>query len=140
MERPPGVAPHQGAKRYDHPLVGGLHFSHESFHTPGDTEQALCVYNVEPVSETGQVLRVLVAAGQRPRARHPMPRTPTDTTFPSVPPSSGTEARSGCSSISQGKGDAALLKIDRRDDDGVVIPDLYGVQLRRRALRLREET
>ncbi|MET9861753.1 hypothetical protein ABZY93_21000 [Streptomyces smyrnaeus] len=27
-----------GAKRCHHPLVGDLHFSHESFQTPGDTD------------------------------------------------------------------------------------------------------
>ncbi|MET9730576.1 helix-turn-helix transcriptional regulator [Streptomyces sp. NPDC006458] len=50
-----------GAKRYHHPLVGDLHFSYESFQVPGDTEQTLCVYNVEPGSETVQGLQVLAS-------------------------------------------------------------------------------
>ncbi|MFJ8477846.1 helix-turn-helix domain-containing protein [Kitasatospora sp. NPDC094011] len=50
-----------GAKHYHHPLVGELHFSYESFQVPGDDEQTLCVYNVEPGSETAQSLRVLAS-------------------------------------------------------------------------------
>jgi len=48
-----------GAKHYHHPLVGDLYFSYESFQVPGDVEQTLCVYNVEPGSETAQALQVL---------------------------------------------------------------------------------
>ncbi|MFI2644481.1 hypothetical protein [Streptomyces sp. NPDC018610] len=48
-----------GTKRYHHPLVGDLQFSYESFQAPGDADQTLCVYNVEPGSETAQALRVL---------------------------------------------------------------------------------
>ncbi|MFD7454272.1 helix-turn-helix transcriptional regulator [Kitasatospora sp. NPDC059827] len=50
-----------GAKHYHHPLVGELHFSYESFQVPGDAEQTLCVYNVEPNSPTAQSLRVLAS-------------------------------------------------------------------------------
>ncbi|MGV4980948.1 helix-turn-helix transcriptional regulator [Streptomyces sp. NRAIS4] len=50
-----------GAKHYRHPLVGDLHFSYESFQVPGDVEQTLCVYNVEPGSETAQALQVLAS-------------------------------------------------------------------------------
>lgn len=50
-----------GAKHYRHPLVGELHFSYESFQVPGDAEQTLCVYNVEPNSPTAQSLRVLAS-------------------------------------------------------------------------------
>ncbi|MFB7908553.1 helix-turn-helix transcriptional regulator [Kitasatospora sp. NPDC056076] len=50
-----------GAKHYHHPLVGDLHFSYESFQVPGDAEQTLCVYNVEPNSPTAQSLRVLAS-------------------------------------------------------------------------------
>ncbi|MGW3648260.1 helix-turn-helix transcriptional regulator [Streptomyces sp. NPDC000878] len=50
-----------GAKHYRHPLVGDLHFSYESFQAPGDAEQTLCVYNVEPGSETAQALQVLAS-------------------------------------------------------------------------------
>lgn len=48
-----------GAKHYHHPLVGDLHFTYESFQVPGDVEQTLCVYNVEPGSPTAQALQVL---------------------------------------------------------------------------------
>ncbi|MGW2813564.1 helix-turn-helix transcriptional regulator [Streptomyces sp. NPDC001415] len=60
-----------GAKRYHHPLVGDLHFSYESFQVPGDSEQTLCVYNVEPGSETARSLQLLV------NWTAPQPRTPS---------------------------------------------------------------
>ncbi|MEU5866963.1 helix-turn-helix transcriptional regulator [Nonomuraea sp. NPDC047529] len=50
-----------GAKSYHHPLVGDLHFAYESFQAPGDDDQTLCVYNVEPGSETEQALRLLTS-------------------------------------------------------------------------------
>lgn len=48
-----------GAKSYHHPLVGDLHFSYESFSAPGESDQTLCVYNVEPGSETARSLQLL---------------------------------------------------------------------------------
>lgn len=48
-----------GAKRYRHPLVGDLDFSYESFQVPGDPEQTLCVYTVQPGSDSAQALRLL---------------------------------------------------------------------------------
>jgi transcriptional regulator with XRE-family HTH domain len=48
-----------GNKHYHHPLVGDLYFAYESFQVPGDSEQTLCVHNVEPGSETAQALRLL---------------------------------------------------------------------------------
>ncbi|MFB7947314.1 helix-turn-helix domain-containing protein [Kitasatospora phosalacinea] len=48
-----------GAKHYVHPLVGDLHFSYESFQAPGDPDQTLCVYSVEPASATAEALRLL---------------------------------------------------------------------------------
>ncbi|MEU9734303.1 hypothetical protein [Streptomyces sp. NPDC048002] len=48
-----------GDKHYRHPLVADMHFAYESFQVPGDPEQTLCVYNVEPGSETAEALRVL---------------------------------------------------------------------------------
>jgi transcriptional regulator with XRE-family HTH domain len=48
-----------GSKRYYHPLVGELHFSYESLQPPGDPDQTLCVYNVEPGSPTEEALRLL---------------------------------------------------------------------------------
>ncbi|NUP25012.1 MAG: helix-turn-helix domain-containing protein, partial [Streptomyces sp.] len=48
-----------GTKHYHHPLVGELHFQYESLQPPGDPDQTLCVYNVEPGSPTAQALRLL---------------------------------------------------------------------------------
>ncbi|MEU3961263.1 helix-turn-helix transcriptional regulator [Streptomyces buecherae] len=48
-----------GTKSYRHPVVGHLHFSYESFQTPGDPDQSLCVYNAEPGSATAEALRML---------------------------------------------------------------------------------
>ena len=48
-----------GAKHYRHPVAGELHFHYESFQTPGDAEQTLCVYTVEPASASAQALRML---------------------------------------------------------------------------------
>ncbi|GAA4979972.1 transcriptional regulator with XRE-family HTH domain [Nonomuraea thailandensis] len=50
-----------GAKHYHHPLVGELHFSYESLQPPGDPDQTLCVYNVEPGSPTADALRLLTS-------------------------------------------------------------------------------
>lgn len=48
-----------GPKAYHHPVVGDLHFTYESFHPLGDTEQTLCVFNVEPASPSAQALQLL---------------------------------------------------------------------------------
>ncbi len=48
-----------GTKSYRHPVAGHHHFSYESFQTPGDPDQTLCVYNVEPGSATAEALRML---------------------------------------------------------------------------------
>ncbi|MFE1850596.1 helix-turn-helix transcriptional regulator [Streptomyces sp. NPDC002387] len=48
-----------GARVHHHPIVGDLHFNFESFPVPGDTEQTLYVYNVEPGSPTEEALRLL---------------------------------------------------------------------------------
>jgi len=48
-----------GEKHYHHPLVGDLYFQYESFLTPGDTDQSLCVYNVEPGSDTARAMEIL---------------------------------------------------------------------------------
>jgi transcriptional regulator with XRE-family HTH domain len=48
-----------GTKSYRHPDVGDLHFSYECLHPPGDPDQTLVVYNVEPGSPTAEALRLL---------------------------------------------------------------------------------
>ena len=48
-----------GAKHYYHPVAGEIHFSYESFQVPGDPEQSLCVYNVEPGSDSARAMELL---------------------------------------------------------------------------------
>ncbi|MFE9426357.1 helix-turn-helix transcriptional regulator [Kitasatospora sp. NPDC006697] len=64
-----------GSKTYHHPVVGDLTFSYESFQVPGDEDQSICVYNVEPGSPTADALRLLESwtAPQQP-ARDPTGR------------------------------------------------------------------
>jgi transcriptional regulator with XRE-family HTH domain len=50
-----------GAKTYHHPVVGDLEFAYESFQVPGDADQTLCVYNVEPGSPTAEALQLLTS-------------------------------------------------------------------------------
>ncbi|MFE4827670.1 helix-turn-helix transcriptional regulator [Streptomyces sp. NPDC056672] len=64
-----------GTKRYHHPLVGDLHFSYESFQAPGDTDQTMCVYNVEPGSPTAESLQLL---SNWTAPRHDTPAAPPD--------------------------------------------------------------
>jgi transcriptional regulator with XRE-family HTH domain len=62
-----------GAKHYYHPVAGEMHFSYESFQVPGDAEQTLCVYNVEPGSESAQALQLL-SNWTAPEITAPAPR------------------------------------------------------------------
>lgn len=62
-----------GAKLYHHPVVGDLHFAYESFQVPGEADQTLCVYNVEPGSPTEEALRLL-ASWTAPAPDHPAAR------------------------------------------------------------------
>ncbi|MEU6850869.1 helix-turn-helix transcriptional regulator [Actinacidiphila alni] len=48
-----------GTKRYRHPVAGDLVFGYESLQPPGDPDQTLCVYTVEPGSPSEQALRLL---------------------------------------------------------------------------------
>jgi transcriptional regulator with XRE-family HTH domain len=48
-----------GTKVHRHPLVGELVFSYEALPVPGDPDQTLCVYSVEPGSASEQALRLL---------------------------------------------------------------------------------
>ncbi|WP_043618530.1 helix-turn-helix transcriptional regulator [Nonomuraea candida] len=59
-----------GTKTYHHPLVGELRFSYESLQPPGDPDQTLCVYNVEPGSPTAEALRLLTS-WTAPASPHP---------------------------------------------------------------------
>ncbi|WEV29945.1 hypothetical protein OYE22_23995 [Streptomyces sp. 71268] len=62
-----------GTKSYLHPVVGHLHFSYESFQTPGDPDQTLCVYNAEPGSATAEALRMLNSWTTPGPQAHPSP-------------------------------------------------------------------
>src|SRR5690606_22144308 len=66
-----------GVKRYRHPLVGDLEFHYEAFPAPGDPEQTMCVYNVEPGSATAEALRLL-ESWTSPRAAEREPRRGAD--------------------------------------------------------------
>ncbi|MEO3868896.1 helix-turn-helix transcriptional regulator [Nonomuraea sp. B12E4] len=58
-----------GTKTYHHPDVGELHFSYESLQPPGDPDQMLAIYNVEPGSPTADALRLLSSwAASSPQA------------------------------------------------------------------------
>ena len=48
-----------GTKRHNHPEFGELVFAYEVLQIPGDPDQSLCVYNVEPGSRTEEALRLL---------------------------------------------------------------------------------
>ncbi|PYC78878.1 transcriptional regulator [Streptomyces tateyamensis] len=61
-----------GSASYHHPEVGELHFAYESFQSPGDPDQTLCVYNAEPGSATADALRLLGSWTADP-ALHPGP-------------------------------------------------------------------
>lgn len=50
-----------GIKRYRHPVVGDLEFNYETFEAPGDPDQFLCVYNVEPGSPSAEALGLLAS-------------------------------------------------------------------------------
>jgi transcriptional regulator with XRE-family HTH domain len=62
-----------GAKHYYHPVAGEIHFSYESFQAPGDPEQTLCVYNVEPGSDSAKALQLL-RSWTAPEISAPAPR------------------------------------------------------------------
>lgn len=48
-----------GVKHYVHPVVGEMEFHYEALESPGDPDQYLCIYNVEPGSKSAEALRLL---------------------------------------------------------------------------------
>jgi transcriptional regulator with XRE-family HTH domain len=46
-------------KRYRHPVAGEMTFYYESLQPVGEPEQTLCIYNVEPESDSAQALQIL---------------------------------------------------------------------------------
>ncbi|MEU1629007.1 helix-turn-helix transcriptional regulator [Streptomyces sp. NPDC020096] len=59
-----------GTKRYHHPVVGDLTVAYETITFPGDADQTMCVYTVEPGSSSETALRLLAnwTAGSEPQA------------------------------------------------------------------------
>ena len=58
-----------GVKRYHHPVVGDMTLSYENVAIPGDPDQALCMYTVEPGSPSEAALRLLASWTAPPSAR-----------------------------------------------------------------------
>ena len=50
-----------GSRRYHHPMVGDLTLEYEIVTFPGDPDQAMCVYTVEPASPSEAALRLLAS-------------------------------------------------------------------------------
>ncbi|GAB1823496.1 helix-turn-helix transcriptional regulator [Herbidospora sp. RD11066] len=48
-----------GTKRFNHPVAGELEFFYECLQAPGDPDQSMCVFNVEPGSPSERRLRLL---------------------------------------------------------------------------------
>ena len=48
-----------GTKRHNHPEFGELVFAYEVLQIPGDPDQSLCVYNIQPGSQTEEPVRLL---------------------------------------------------------------------------------
>lgn len=53
----------RGALRFNHPLVGELTLSYETFPMPDDPDQMLVTYHAEPGSESATALRLLASWG-----------------------------------------------------------------------------
>jgi transcriptional regulator with XRE-family HTH domain len=62
-----------GVKRYRHPVAGELSFGYEALPVPGDPDQTLCVYGVQPGSPSQLALQLLSEPmfAQPSPARHP---------------------------------------------------------------------
>jgi hypothetical protein len=52
-----------GVKRLNHPLVGELSLSYETFRVADDADQALITYHAEPHSPSAEALRLLASWG-----------------------------------------------------------------------------
>ena len=60
-----------GIKRHHHPEFGELEFAYEVLQIPGDPDQSLCVYNVEPGSRTEEAVRLIGSWTADPTALPP---------------------------------------------------------------------
>jgi transcriptional regulator with XRE-family HTH domain len=67
-----------GTKRYHHPVVGDMTLAYEVVHFPGDADQSMCVYTVEPGSPSEEALRLLASWTASPSGEErpaPFPRS-----------------------------------------------------------------
>ncbi|MDX3233298.1 helix-turn-helix transcriptional regulator [Streptomyces sp. ME19-01-6] len=77
-----------GVKLYHHPVVGDMTLSYENVTFPGDDDQAMCIYTVEPGSPSEAALQLLAnwtAAPPADRASPPSPPPPLSSPPPSIP-------------------------------------------------------
>ena len=60
-----------GFKLYRHPVVGDMTLAYEMVHFPGDADQAMCIYTVEPGSPSEEALRLLASWTASPSGERP---------------------------------------------------------------------
>lgn len=81
-----------GVKLYHHPVVGDMTLAYENVIVPGDPDQALCIYTVEPGSPSEAALRLLASWTATPSADPYAPRSegaPSDGSRSDARPSRG---------------------------------------------------
>ncbi|MEU4898108.1 helix-turn-helix transcriptional regulator [Streptomyces sp. NPDC044780] len=77
-----------GVKLYHHPVVGDMTLAYENVTVPGDPDQALCIYTVEPGSPSEAALRLLASwTATSPASASAPPATPPPQARPSGEPS-----------------------------------------------------
>ncbi|WP_078962138.1 helix-turn-helix transcriptional regulator [Streptomyces hygroscopicus] len=88
-----------GVKLYHHPVVGDMTLAYENVTVPGDPDQALCIYTVEPGSPSEEALRLLASWTAAPSASpgpsaSPAPARPSGAASRDDSPSSHPSPRS----------------------------------------------
>lgn len=73
-----------GVKLYHHPVVGDMTLSYENVTFPGDADQAMCIYTVEPGSPSEAALRLLASWTASPSG-DPSPESPSSSIAPRTP-------------------------------------------------------
>ncbi|MEU1667797.1 helix-turn-helix transcriptional regulator [Streptomyces sparsogenes] len=81
-----------GVKIYHHPVVGEMTLSYENVTFPGDDDQAMCVYTVEPGSPSEAALQLLANWTAAPPDRSSSPSAPFSCPSSSSSPSSPSSA------------------------------------------------
>ncbi|MDN3057362.1 helix-turn-helix transcriptional regulator [Streptomyces hygroscopicus] len=94
-----------GVKLYHHPVVGDMTLAYENVTVPGDPDQALCIYTVEPGSPSEEALRLLASWTAAPSASpgpsaSPSPARPSGAASRDDSPSSHPSPRPSHSSRS----------------------------------------